>query len=145
MAERRSRLNRHLYLRGGIWWTRIERAGRVERESTHCPKSEVAAAREIRNERLARIAKHREGVEIPGRPLTLGELLAAYVEAESQFYDREAGGEQPGTKRAAESDRTAVKNIRKHLSPDLSARGSTERRSSIWRRSASGRLRHPRR
>jgi len=30
----RSKLNRHLYLRHGVWWTRIVRNGRDEREST---------------------------------------------------------------------------------------------------------------
>ncbi len=117
----RSKANHHLFLRGGIWWTRFERNGRALCQSTRCPKSEVAAARSIRDERLARIAQSREGVEIPCSPLTLGELLAAYVEAEGKPYDRERGGEQPGTKRSPDTIKTATKAVLRHLSPELSA------------------------
>jgi Integrase len=117
----KSKLNRHLYLRNGVWWTRIDRGGLSERSSTGCPKSEVVAARTIRNKRLAEVAERREGVERPGRVLTLGELLAAYLADESGFYDREKGGEQPGTKRSAGSDRGVVKRIKSHLSPSLSS------------------------
>src|SRR5450759_3143928 len=85
----KSNLNRHLYLRNGVWWTRIDRSGLSERNSTGCPKSEVVAARLIRNKRLAEVAERREGVERPGRVLQLGELLAAYLADESGFYDRE--------------------------------------------------------
>lgn len=116
-----SKLNRHLYLRNGVWWTRIDRSGFSERKSTGCPKSEVVAARTIRNKRLAESAERREGVERPGRVLTLGELLAAYLADESGFYDRGKGGEQPGTKRSASSDRGVVKRIKKHLAPSLSS------------------------
>lgn len=116
-----TKLNHHLSLRGGTWWTRFESCGRVERESTHCPKSEVVSARKIRDERLGRLAERREGVEIAARPLSLGELLAAYIEAESQPYDREKGGEQPGTKRSADNDRASVKHITRHLPANLSA------------------------
>lgn len=116
-----TKANHHLFLRSGIWWTRFESCGRVERESTRCPKSEVATARTIRNERLARLAERREGVEIAGRPLTLGELLGVYLESESKPYDREKGGEQPGTKRSSESDHGAARHILGHLSPNLSA------------------------
>lgn len=116
-----SKLNHHLFLRHGIWWTRFERNGRPVRNSTHCPKSEAAAARRIRDERLARVAEAREGVELPCSPLALGELLAAYVETEGQPYDRVKGGEQPGTKRSPDTIRTATKAILRHLSPELSA------------------------
>jgi integrase len=74
-----------------------------------------------RSSRLGRLAERREGIEVAGKPLTLGELLSAYIESESQPYDREKGGDQPGTKRSAESDRGSVKNITRHLSPNLSA------------------------
>ncbi|HEV8232738.1 MAG TPA: tyrosine-type recombinase/integrase [Thermoanaerobaculia bacterium] len=117
----KSKANHHLFLRGGIWWTRFERNGREICQSTRCPKSEVATARQIRNERKARIAQAREGVEIPCSPLALGELLAAYIETEGQPYDRGRGGEQPGTKRSPDTLRTASKAILRHLSPELSA------------------------
>lgn len=68
-----------------------------------------------------RIAQTKKLRPTSRKPLTLGELLAAYIEAESQPYDREIGGEQPGTKRSAESDAASVKNITKHLSANLSA------------------------
>jgi integrase len=116
-----SKLNRHLFLRHGVWWTRIVRNGSDERESTGCPKSEVAAARLIRDRRLAAAAERRAGLERPGRPLLLGELFAAYLEEESGEYDRQKGGEQPGTKRSWEADRTAVKQILRHVSPNVSA------------------------
>jgi integrase len=114
--------NHHLFLRGGVWWTRFEPQGRKpEVRSTGCPKSEVARARDIRDERQARLAQGREGIEIPCAPLTLGDLIAKYLEAESQPYDRTRGGEQPGTKRSPDSDRSAAKAILRHVSPDLSA------------------------
>jgi hypothetical protein len=75
--RQRSKLNHHLYVRHGVWWTRIVRNGSDERESTGCPKSEVVAARLIRDRRLGEAAERRAGLERPGRPLTLGELIAA--------------------------------------------------------------------
>jgi integrase len=118
--RQRSKLNHHLYMRHGVWWTRIVRNGSDERESTGCPKSEVVAARLIRDRRLGEAAERRAGLERPGRPLTLGELIAAYLADESGHYDREKGGEQPGTKRSWEADRTAVKQILRHVSPNIS-------------------------
>jgi integrase len=119
--KKKMKANHHLFLRGGTWWTRVERNGREVSQSTRCPRSEIAAARQIRDERLGRIAKAREGVEIPCAPLALGELIAAYVEAEGQPYDRKKGGEQPGTKRSPDSIATATKAILRHLSAELSA------------------------
>jgi hypothetical protein len=59
----RLKLNRHLYLRNGVWWTRIFRNGVERRESTGCPKSEVVAARLIRNSRLVAIAAQGAGLD----------------------------------------------------------------------------------
>jgi integrase len=120
-VSRKAKANHHLFLRGGVWWTRFERNGRALCQSTRCPKSEIAAARTIRDERLARIAQAREGVEIPCAPLTVGELFAAYVTEEGRPYDREKGGEQPGTKRSPDTITTATKAILRHVSPELSA------------------------
>lgn len=53
--------------------------------------------------------------------MTLGELLASYLEEECRVYDRAKGGEQPGTKRNAKGDRLAVERIIRHLSPNGSA------------------------
>src|SRR5260370_24973919 len=119
--SKKSKLNRHLYLRNGVWWTRIMRNGVEVRKSMDCPASEVAAARTIRNERLAQNAENRAGLEKPVDPLLLGEMLKLYLARECQPYDREKGGEQPGTKRAADSDEIASRNILKHVSPNLSA------------------------
>ena len=114
-------LNHHLFLRNGIWWTRVKGSGLEERHSTGVPRSEVAAARRIRDQRLAVLAERREGTERPARPLTLGELLALYIAEEAQQYDRAKGGEQPGTKRSAESDKGSKKRVLRHISPNLSA------------------------
>jgi integrase len=119
-ARARSKLNRHLYLRNGVWWTRVFRKGVEHRESTGCPKSEIVRARDIRNERLGRLAATAEGVEAPGRPLTLGELLETYLSDECQPYDRQRGGEQPGTKRNAKVDRIQKDHILRHLPASLS-------------------------
>ena len=51
----------------------------------------------------------------------MGELLALYIAEEAQQYDREKGGEQPGTKRSAESDRGAKDRLLRDVSPNLSA------------------------
>jgi integrase len=107
----------HLKLVNGIWWTRIG----GKRKSTTCPKSEIASARRIRDERIARLAEVREGIEIPCAPLTLGKLIVAYNEAECRPYDREKGGEQPGTKRSTDATTTAAKSVFRHLSSDVSA------------------------
>jgi integrase len=115
------RKDAHLYLKNGVWWTRFVVAGRDERESTRCPKSEKASARRIRDERLGRMAEERAGAERLREPLLLGELVTRYLGAESNEYDRERGGEQPGTKRSAETDRSSEKRIFRHLSRDLSA------------------------
>jgi integrase len=117
----RSKLNRHLFLRGGIWWTRIVRGGRWLRQSTGCPASEVASARKIRDGRLAKIAESRAGLERPVEPLFLGGLIDLYMREECQSYDREKGGEQPGTKRSADSDESSKKRVLRHLSRSLSA------------------------
>jgi integrase len=121
MSTKRAKLNRHLYLRNGVWWTRIMRNGVEVRESTKCPASEVVAARNIRNTRLAQLAEAGAGLERPVEPLLLGQMLKLYLARECQPYDREKGGEQPGTKRAAKSDEITSRNILKHLSPSLSA------------------------
>ncbi len=121
MRRSKPKLNRHLYLKDGNWWTRFVRNGEDERRSTGCPKSEVAAARLIRDQRLGEMATRRAGVEPLRDPLLLGELIEAYLSEESGFFDREKGGEQPGTKRSAETDRSSKKRVLRHLSPSISS------------------------
>ncbi len=116
-----SKLNRHLYLRSGIWWTRIMRGGVEVRESTHCPKSEVVSARNIRNERLARMAEDHVGLERLADPMLLGALIRSYLEEECRSYDREKGGEQPGSKRSADSDHCSAGRILRHMDGKRSA------------------------
>jgi integrase len=121
MTSRKSKLNAHLYLRNGVWWTRIMRNGVEVRRSTGCPAPEIASARKIRDKRLAEGAEDRAGYERPVEPLLLGALIDRYMTEECQEYDREKGGEQAGTKRSVESDRSSKKRILRHLSPSLSA------------------------
>ncbi len=72
MKGKKSKLNRHLYLRNGVWWTRIMRNGIELRESTKCPASEVVAAHNIRNARLAQLAETGADLDRPVEPLLLG-------------------------------------------------------------------------
>ncbi len=121
MRAKKLKLNRHLYLRNGVWWTRIMRNGIEVRQTTGCPVSEVVAARNVRDKRLGEGAEDRAGYERPVEPLLLGVLIDRYMREECQKYDREKGGEQPGTKRSVESDQSSKKRILCHLSPSLSA------------------------
>jgi integrase len=121
MAKRRSKKDHHLFLKGGVWWTRFACAGRDERASTKCPKSEIGAARLIRDQRLGEIATRRAGLEPLREPLLLGELIEAYLAEESGFFDREKDGEQPGTKRSAETDRSSKKRVLRHLEASISS------------------------
>lgn len=105
-GRKKPRLDEHLYLRGGVWWTRIARDGRERRASTGCPESERARARQIRDERLARFAMRADGVEELTAPKTLGEIVEMYLEEESQPYaPGERGLRRPGLKRSSENDR----------------------------------------
>lgn len=113
--------NHHLKIEGDVWIFRWARGGRDVRRSTGMPKSEAAAARVIRDKWIGEFATRRAGVEPLPDPLLLGELIEAYLAEESGFYDRERGGEQPGTKRSAESDRSSKKRVLRHLSPGISA------------------------
>ena len=119
--RRRTDLNRHLFLREGNWWTRFCASGRDEKRTTGCPAAEIAAAREIRDKRKAESAQRREGIDRLPEALSVGELLAMYLREESGDYDREKGGEQPGTKRSAETDRGSAKRLRRHLNVNASA------------------------
>jgi integrase len=67
------------------------------------------------------MAENAAGLRRPVAPMVLGQLLDLYLAEECQPYDREKGGEQPGTKRSAKSDGFAAKNILKHLPTNLSA------------------------
>jgi integrase len=109
----RSKLNHHLFLRHGIWWTRFERNGRAVRKSTGCPKSEVASARTIRNALVARNAKARSGIEELPEAVSIEKLLDLYLAEQSQPYDRRRGGVQPGTKKDSEADRVIVERLRR--------------------------------
>ena len=114
MARRKPRGLHNLYLRNGTtWWTRINE----ERLSTGCPKAEVIAAKEVRDKRLAEAALRREGIEVAAplpRP-SLAKLIDSYLEAESQPYDRQRGGEQAGTKRSSRTDRFSRDRVLRHL------------------------------
>ncbi|MEX1243409.1 MAG: tyrosine-type recombinase/integrase [Thermoanaerobaculia bacterium] len=105
----------NLYLRGGIWWTRICEI----RESTGQPKGAINAAKAIRDTRLEVHALKGAGLYVepaPSRPqLTLGQLVAMYFDHECNFYDREGELDQPGTKRSARTDRSTVKRLERHL------------------------------
>lgn len=103
--------NRNLRLDGGTWIFRWARNGKDERKSTGCPKSEVAAARRIRDKWIAERSQERAGVEEIRDSASVGEIIALYLEAESKPYDREKGGSQPGTKRDSASDRVIVKRL----------------------------------
>ena len=107
----RSKLNHHLFLRGGTWWTRLEHNGRAVRKSTGCPRSEAASARLIRNEMLARYAKASRGIEELPEAVSIGKLIALYLDEQSQPYDRERGGLQPGTKKDSGADRIIVERL----------------------------------
>ncbi len=117
----RPKLNRHLFLKDGNWWTRFVRNGEDERRSTGCPRSEIAAARSIRDQRLGEIATRRAGMEAPTEPALLGELIRVYREEESRPYDREKGGEQPGTKRTFDCDRASANRVCSHMDATGSA------------------------
>lgn len=105
----------HLKLEGNIWIFRLLRDGRDVRRSTGCPKSEVAAARVIRDKWLGESASRRQGIEELPSVVTVGKLIDLYLAAESRPYDRERGGEQPGAKRGAAGDRGIVIRLRKYL------------------------------
>jgi integrase len=113
MPGERSKLNHHLFLRHGVWWTRIVRNGSDERESTACPKSEVGAARLIRDALLARKAKASRGIRELPEAVSIGTLIDLYLDEQSNPYDRERGGQQPGSKRDAQADRVIVERLRK--------------------------------
>jgi hypothetical protein len=123
MAKKRVALNRNLILHNRTWWTRIVwrgEDGRLhdERKSTGCPRSEIAAARLIRDKRVGEIAQRRAGIvteEQKVTVLTLDEVIVAYLADESRPYDREKGGAQPGTKRSSKADRASTARVRAHL------------------------------
>ena len=120
---RRPRDSEHLYLRNGVWWTRICEV----RKSTGIPKSEMAAARQIRDRRVAEFELRRQGISVeqPLPVLTLAQLIERYVKAESQPYDREKGGEQEGTKRSARTDGFSRDRVLKHLDGKMLASAIT--------------------
>ena len=107
--------NHHLKLENGVWIFRWTRRGEDERKSTGYPKSEIAAARRVRDKWIGERQDKRHGTELLPAVGTLEEVVRLYLEAESRPYDREKGGEQPGTKRGASGDRVIVARLRKHL------------------------------
>lgn len=114
-------LNHNLFLENGVWIIRYTRNGEDRRRSTKLLKPEVAAARKIRDAWFAERAMRRHGVEDVPLPVTVGEMVKLYLEAESKPYDRETGGEQPGAKRDSASDRVIVERLKKHLDFGLAA------------------------
>jgi integrase len=110
---RGSPANHHLFLEDGVWIFRWARNGRDVRRSTGYPKAEVARARVLRDKWIAERTDKRNSIETIPRAVTIGELVRLYLEAESNPYDFEKGGEQPGTKRDATSDRVIVARLRK--------------------------------
>jgi integrase len=113
--------NHHLILRDGVWIFRLARGGRDVHRSTRCPASEVAAARLLRDKWLGEAAKQRFGIEELPPTVTVGTAIDLYLAAESNEYDRERGGRQPGTKRDAAGDRRIVNRLKPHLDFSLSA------------------------
>lgn len=113
----------HLYLRGGVWWTKVCGV----RETTGLPKYELPAAKLIRDQRVADAALRREGVIVEAAlpPTTLAQLLAAFRAAECRPYDREKGGEQVGTKRTSEQYRQSMERVLRHLDGKMLARDVT--------------------
>jgi integrase len=103
----------HLYLRGGMWWTKVNGV----RETTGVPKLEVAAAKLIRDQRLAEAALRREGVEVeaPLPAVTLATIMDDFIAAECRPYDREKGGEQVGTKRTSAQYKQSKERVLRHL------------------------------
>jgi integrase len=119
---RRGSPDHHLKLVGGYWIFRLVHAGKDERRATGCPKSEVATARRMRDEWLAQIAaRDKAGIEPPPDPVTIGRLFELYADENAKPYDREKGGDQPGTKRDTEADEVIVKRLRKVLDFSLRA------------------------
>jgi integrase len=112
-TPRRGKAFAYLFLHRGKWWTKID----GYRESTGLRKPEIAAARVIRDRRLADRALRRAGVAVdPPLPvLTVAELLDAYLKAEANPYDRDRGGEQAGTLRSSRGYRLSRDRVLKHL------------------------------
>jgi integrase len=113
MARSRGRprghpVNHHLTLKNGAYEFRL----RNVRRSTGCPKSEAATARRIRDKWLADFAARKAGVEDLPEPVSIGKLIALYLAAESNTYDREKGGKQDGAKRDSQADRGIVARLR---------------------------------
>lgn len=116
MKRKRPATDRNLVLRGGTWWICVRMQGRRFRKTTGCPKSEVAAARRIRDAELSRLAQKRSGIleELPDPP-SVDRLLDLYLKAESREYDRENLAEQPGAKRSWRTDRSTAARIKASL------------------------------
>jgi integrase len=120
---RGSNPNRHLFVgKGGTWWLRYSRQGFGDvREHLGYPRSEVAAARIARDKRIRQLCDRRLGVEELPPVVTVGKLVDLYLAAESNEYDREKGGVQPGRKRGAGADRVVRLRLERHLDFNLSA------------------------
>ncbi len=116
MKRKRPTTDRNLVLRGGTWWVCVRSEGRRFRKTTGCPKSEIAAARRIRDAELARLAQKRSGIleDLPDPP-SVDRLLDLYLKAESREFDRENLAEQPGAKRSWRTDRSTTARIKASL------------------------------
>jgi integrase len=121
------RPNHHLKVVGAVWHVRIIREGLGDlRFSTGT--GDVEEARAIRDRALAECeAKRQELTRRAALGLpevsTVKGLVALYLEAESGTYDRETGGEQPGRKRTADSDRVLEKRMFRFLDGSVRADG----------------------
>ena len=113
--------NHHLVLVKGVWYFRWVRGGKNRWRNTECPKSEVAMARKLRDKWIGEYAAQKGGVEDVPSVKSLGVVVDLYLEAESQPYDREKGGKQPGHKRSWKVDRTIVTGLKKHLDFSIAA------------------------
>jgi hypothetical protein len=101
-------------LEDGYWTFRLVHGRKDERRATRQPKSEIARAREMRDKWLAEIAaRDKAGIEKTADPVAIGAMLKMYRDEQSQPYDREKGGLQPGTKKDAGADEDIVDRLRR--------------------------------
>jgi hypothetical protein len=84
---------------------------------TGFPKVDLEHAKRVRDERLESHRLRLAGLkaEQPLPRLTLAQEIDLYLATESAQYDREKGGNQPGTKRTAAMDRFSRDRVLKHL------------------------------
>jgi hypothetical protein len=108
-------MRHHLYLKNDFWVYRLCRAGRDVTRPTGCPRTEAAAARRIRDKWLAEDATRRNGVDELPTAKSLDAVIKLYLAAESQPYDREKGGVQPGCKRSSLGEKSVIEQLKRHF------------------------------